>query len=131
MRAYVWVDGDLCACTGSDIHDCVLPTLSLVCMFTCHPDASQFLAYGDVTAIAMGPGVFPWSDGTKSAEDEWTTPEATGLQPFKCHRDEPLPRCGDGAGHIGESNIVALLAVVGIAGECVVYSYRTCSSAYL
>ena len=54
----------------------------------------QFLTYGDVTAIGVGPGVMPWQ---KHAVE----PEGFVLPTYHTFHDEVLPRCGDGFGRIG------------------------------
>jgi hypothetical protein len=73
---------------------------------------AQFLAYGDVTAIAMGPGVLPWDDSGYAVDEDRTSAENKSTITFKRFRDEPLPRCGDGFGHIGAFRFLGALPCV-------------------
>ncbi len=59
----------------------------------------QFLAYGDVTAVGFGPGILPWPELLEEPED------GVARLSFKHWNSEPVPRCGDGHGNIGELGI--------------------------
>ncbi len=74
----------------------MLPCCMLCCMLCVFMEmpSTQFLTYGDVTAIGLGPGIMPWPR-------HQTEPEGYMPPTFNTFHDEVLPRCGDGFGRIG------------------------------
>lgn len=85
------------------------------------------MAYGDVTAIAMGPGVFPWQRQVASLDDSGSLDTRATLTYTRLN-DEPLPRCGDGSGNIGAVTDarVCCLATVSFS-VCVCVSVCVCA----